>query len=276
MRCPAALVATRKGGTDADRFVAPTDAERTAMRDAMAALVKEGAAARAKAQALLAPAGFEIVDVTEIPGSVLVREVESRRRGGGAYIVRFNARVPTTFVQTPHTFFDEGTLPLGCEFFQRAGAHALFIDTAHRYKSAARDEEGKHPADAAHNPAGLFQAATEGALRAATGATIVQLHGFGTREGMAAVVSCGEKRSDPLVARAAAALSRFVKEGVRKFPEESTELGATTNVQGAAARTSGARFLHIEMEATLRRELLADAKLRANVLGALAAAVEER
>src|SRR5438445_6139047 len=65
IRCPAALVATRKGGTDSDRFVAPSEAERAAMREAIERLVKEGLAARAPAQALAAQTGYEIVDVAE-------------------------------------------------------------------------------------------------------------------------------------------------------------------------------------------------------------------
>jgi hypothetical protein len=278
IRCPAALVATRKGGTDSDRFVAPAESERAAMREAIERLVKQGLAARAATEGLLAPVGYEIVDVAEIPNAVLLRENEAKKRGGGAYLVRAGARAPSTFVQTPHTFFDEGTLPLGCELFQRSGAGALFIDTAHRYKSAAPDEKGEHPADVAHNAGTLFQAATEGLLRAAPTATIIQLHGFGARDaGTLVVVSNGEKKvGDPLVVRAAAALAKGLGAGVRKFPDETSELGATTNVQGTAVRASGGRFLHVEMEAGLRRELLSDAARRSSVLGALAAALEER
>jgi hypothetical protein len=56
---------------------------------------------------------------------------------------------------------------------------------------------------------------------------------------------------------------------VLRYPDETTELGATKNVQGAAVRTGGGRFLHIEMADPLRRKLLADADLRGRAFGAL-------
>jgi len=275
-RCPPSLIATRKGGSDPDRYVAPTDAERAALRDAIATLVRGGDGARARAAKSAANAGFELADVPEIEGAVLVREVASRRRGGGAYVVRDPARMPDTLVQAPHTFFDEGTLALACELFHRTGARALFIDTAHRYKAALPDAHGEHPADVAHNAASLFQAATEGALSASPAATVVQLHGFAKRPGSTVIVSSGEKRSDPLVARAAASLGRALGSGVKRYPDDAGELGATTNVQGAIVRQAGGRFLHVELDADLRRDLAGDASRRAAVLGAIAEALEGR
>jgi hypothetical protein len=62
--------------------------------------------------------------------------------------------------------------------------------------------------------------------------------------------------------------------GVKKYPEDSGELGATTNVQGQIVRASGGRFLHVEIEASLRRGLLTDARLRASMLDAIASALE--
>lgn len=271
--CPAALVATRRGGSDADRYVVPTDAEREAFRDLVARIVGSGPTGRSAAATLATSIGFEIVDVAEVPGAVLVRELPSKRRGGGAYILRLES-ASKLFVQAPHTFFDEGTLPLACELFARADARALFIDTAHRYKAADADEKGDHPADVAHAASSLFQAATEGALRAAPQATVVQLHGFAARDaGTTVVVSGGERApGNALVTRVAQALSGATQ-GVRRFPEDTGELGATTNVQGAAVRKAGGQFLHVEMQSGLRRSMLSDAEMRGRFLGALAAAV---
>jgi hypothetical protein len=277
LRCPAALAATRRGGTDPDRYVAPTDAERDALRDTIATLLKMGAQARGPASRSAARAGFEVIDLPEIPGAVLVREIEARRRGGGAYVVRFDARARDTAIEAPHTFFDEGTLPLACELFQRTNSAALFINTAHRYKASPADEHGDHPSDVAHSGSSLFQAATEGLIQSVPGPTVVQLHGFAARgTDTTVVVSAGEKRQgDALVTRAASALARVLT-GVKKYPEDSGELGATTNVQGQIVRASGGRFLHVEMEANLRRQVLTDAHLRATVLDAIASALEER
>ena len=269
--CPAALSATRKGGADTRRYVVPTEPERAAVRAAMRAL---GAGARQDAETAAAKADFEIVEVPEMRDVLLVREEPSMRRGGGAYLVRLGSR-STLLVQAPHTFFDQGTLALGCELFQRAGARAFFIETAHRYKAAEKNEDGEDVADVAHQPTSLYQAATEGALDAAPGATVVQLHGFATREDDARVVlSRGVKTpGDPLVASAATALKEVLGAGVLRYPEEDGELGATTNAQGALVRARGGRFLHVEMDARLRRDLLADAAHRERVMMALARAL---
>ena len=69
-------------------------------------------------------------------------------------------------------------------------------------------------------------------------------------------------------------MSRVIDGGVMRFPDDHNELGATTNVQGAIVRDSGGQFLHIEMAATLRRDLLGNATVRANVLATLADAME--
>lgn len=273
--CPAALAEARRGGTDAERYVVPGEADRTAMRDAAAMLLAKGAKGREEAVKIAASAGFDVIDVPELTGVVLVRELNEKRRGGGAYLIRLDAGPARVVVQTPHTFFDEGTLPLGCELFQRSSASALFIDTAHRYKAAEANENGEHPADVAHSTESIFQAMTEGVLRVAPKVTIVQLHGFAQREsGSQVVVSSGDRRGgDDLVLRVAERIGPVVGGGVKKFPEDTNELGATKNVQGAAVRSSGGRFVHVEMESRLRQALLKDAPLRGRYLDALAAGV---
>jgi hypothetical protein len=268
--CPAGLVSARRGGSDPDRYSVPSEAARAAMTDLVARLVTGGAAVRASVGSAAAALGFSIDDVPEWPGTVLLRELPAERHGGGAYVLRL-ARTSTLIVQAPHTFFDEGTLPLGCELFTRASAAAFFIDTAHRYKSAEVDENGDHPADVAHAPDSLFQAATEGLLRAMRNVTLVQVHGFASREsGADVVLSAGTKRpkADSL-ARAQRALTPLSLGRIARFPDESSELGATTNVQGTLVRGRGGRFLHIEMSSGVRKNLLANAELRARFFEAL-------
>ena len=275
MTCPAALVAARKGGSDPGRYVVPRDSERKAIREIAEKLLSGAARARREAVRTAAGVGFEIVDVAEIPGAVLVREAEDRRRGGGAYVFRIGG-TPRLVVQAPHTFFDQGTLPLACELFQRARAAALFIDTAHRYKAAPANKDSAHPADVAHAPTSLFQAATEGALRAIEAPTVIQLHGFAPRRtGARVVVSSGEKKAGAaMVTTAQQALEAVVGDGVLRFPDDTSELGATTNVQGQTVRQRGGRFLHVEMVSNLRRDLLASAHLRARFLDALTSVLE--
>ncbi len=263
--CPETLVAARKGGSAPDRYVIPTSVEQTDMSRLFAQFgIEAMASLRAPAKRL----GFELAAVPAQAGVWSLVEAADRKRGGGGYLLR-EPSTSRLIVQAPHTFFDEGTLPLACELFQRAAAHALFIETAHRYKAAEVGESGKFPADLAHSEDSLFQAATLGLLAQRDGATIVQLHGFGPREsGADVVLSSGATDPTALVDAAWRALSEIVGK-VARFPQESRELGATTNVQGALARSHGVGFLHVEMSAELRQRLLSDAELRARFFQAL-------
>ncbi|MBL8609419.1 MAG: hypothetical protein JNL38_18960 [Myxococcales bacterium] len=270
MRCPKILVDARRDGATPDRFVPATDAEISAIRRAMEALL---ANQRKAAQDEAAKVGFKVEDVPEMKGVVALVE-NGRARGGGAYLVRVGSTSPLV-VQTPHTFFDEGTFPLGCDFFERSGARALFLNTVHRYKGAAKTARGEHPADVAHAPATLFQAATEGAVTALKTPTVIQLHGFAGREvASRAVVSTGERKGgSALTAEVARALAGAVGGDVLRYPEDTKELGATTNVQGALVRSRGGRFIHIEMSSDLRKELVRDEALRKKAFSAILGAL---
>jgi len=275
--CPAALVEARRDGALPNRFVVPSQDERSRMRALMAHLLGAAPPSLADARTEAASFGFEIVDVPEHAGLVVLREIASRRRGGGAYLLRLGS-ASRLVVQAPHTFYDEGTLPLACDLFDRSGARALFINTVHRYKGAPADANGEHPSDVAHALETLFQSATEGAIAGVKGVVVVQLHGFATREPRArAVVSSGERREEnPFVARAAEALEGAVGKPVLRYPRDTSELGATTNAQGMIVRAAGGRFLHVEMDEGLRRDLGCDAALRGRAFEALARVLEDR
>ncbi len=264
--CPAALAETRRGGTRPGSFVAPGEADMKAARAAVAKLL------RGEATGDVAAFGFEVVPLEGWGDAVLLREVGGKKRGGGAFVVR-KGSASTLVVEAPHTFYDEGTFPLACEMFQRTKARALFINTTHRYKSAPQTTDGKHPADVAHAPATLFQSATEGAVDAIPKLSVIQLHGFADRKvGARAVVSTGEKKpGGPIVARVAKAFEAVVGPRILRYPEDTSELGATTNVQGSIVRRAGGQFLHIEMDDVLRRDLGRDAALRGKAIDTLAA-----
>ena len=275
LRCPQALVDARRGGSDAQRYVVPSETDRSTMRDAVERLVRGGWSARADVTAALVGLGWEVIDVAELGDALLIREDDAHRRGGGAYVIR-PASTSRLLIEAPHTFFDEGTLPLGCELFQRAAAHAFFIDTAHRFKSAQPLPSGESPADVAHAEGSMYQAATAGFVAARAGARVVQLHGFAPREsGSRMVLSSGARAPSVLVDRAAERLRTVVGGGVMRFPADVADLGATQNVQGTLVRGAGGEFLHVEIEAGLRRDLLSNPQLRADVLGALAVVLED-
>lgn len=272
--CPPALLAARRGGSVPERYVVPSAIERAAF----SVLVKRLTSSnfdRGSVEAQAKTLGFRILDVPEIPEALLLTELPTAKRGGGAYLFARTGK-STTVVQAPHTFFDEGTLPLACELFSRSHAAALFIDTAHRFKAAEIDENGAFPADVAHATDSLFQAATEGVLEAFGPLTVIQLHGFGPREsGAAVVLSAGTSMlTSPLPSRARELLTPIVPGLVARYPDESRELGATTNVQGEVVRRAGGRFLHVEMSAPFRQALLADDQLRARYLDTLASCLQ--
>jgi hypothetical protein len=273
MQCPHELAGTRRGGSDPDRYLVPSRDAAAALRGAIAALVTPGGTREAAARAA-SSAGYEIVEIKRDPSLVLVRERDDARHGGGAYLVRLGSRSDLV-IQAPHTFFDQGTLELGCALFHQSSARAFFINTAHRYRAAAQRPDGTYPADVAHASDSMFHAATLGALEDPRIRFIVQLHGFGQRESAAAaVVSTGENlRGGVFLGRVARALEASLAARVERFPDDTSELGATTNVQGEAVRAAGRLFLHIEMSGETRTRLLKDDSLAATVFQSLVLAI---
>jgi hypothetical protein len=270
MNCPRILTEARRDGDRPGTWVTPNEVELRAIEVAISSLI---AGAGDEARAAAAEAGFAVVDIPEWPGTSALVE-NGKLRGGGAYVVR-RGSTSKVVVQTPHTFFDEGTFALGCALFERAHARALFLNTVHRYKAAPAGA-----ADVAHAEESSFQRATIGALRSIGPATVVQLHGFVDERdrfaaGTTAVVSSGSNvRGKPDVERVARALGGTLGGGVLRFPDDTRELGATTNVQGKVVRAAGGTFVHVEMSAATRRLLLEDPTRRDATFTALIEAME--
>jgi hypothetical protein len=204
-------------------------------------------------------AGFELQAARDDAGELwIVREPDGQRAGAGFFALRPGGSA--LCVQAPHTFFDEGTGDIALALFARLHAGGLFFNTVHRY--APPDPEG-HPADVAHAEQTHFAAANQGLLDAAPWA-IVQVHGFGEKQpslkDVQAVVADGvstRAAGAPAVRLRAALATRLGS--VRLYGVDTDALGATTNVEGKAARRVGAVFLHVEMSAATRRALVRDA-----------------
>lgn len=277
VKCPELLTTARKDGTVPNKYVVPSEEDRVVMHDAIAILLSRGKDGRAAAAAKLAPLGFAIDELPEVNAALVVHEQEGMRRGGGAYVVRLDES-NKLLVETPHTFYDEGTFQLGYDFFVHTHARAWFLNTMHRYKGAPAGIDGVHPSDVAHSPTSFFQAATEGAVSALGSPTVVQLHGFAEREsGGRAVISTGEKaKANPLLEKLKTGLEAAAGAPILRYPDDSGELGATTNVQGTVVRNAKGRFLHIEMSESLRRELLVSEPLRAHTWAAITSGLELR
>jgi hypothetical protein len=260
------------------RWKRPSDSQLQQMRSLVQAVVRALGPGqpppRLVAQALAA--GFELTVARDPHGPVwTLHEPAGVRAGGGLYAFRPRGQGQPVCIQAPHTFFDQGTGDIALALFARLPADCLFVNTVHRYSAAATEApaadspaepDAEHPADVAHAAATWFAAANQGALDAAP-FTIVQVHGFGAGpearalHDVRAIVADGQntRAPDAPAVRLRAALAARLGAGkVRLFGADADVLGATTNVQGKAARKAGAVFLHVEMSGDTRRALGAD------------------
>ncbi len=214
--------------------------------------------------------------------AVAVVERAGHRGGGGVYVVKCGARGPWV-VQVPHSFYDEGTLPVGLAVAAKDQVGALFVNTVHRYEGAPPPRRGDDEsdgagarADLAHQEASHFQRFTAAFVSSAE-STVLQVHGFSSLTGLPdaqAVISDGSgsapEHVTALQARLAATLKG--KSHVLVYPRDVRKLGATTNVQGGLVRQSRARFLHLEMSRALRDRLVSDAAARTEFAAAVVGA----
>jgi hypothetical protein len=264
---------------------APTTAEERAVVEKLVPALLAGAAATPppdplRWQADAVRVGLRI-EIWQVDGGTywVLTEAPERRRGAGAYLFRVGATVddhgPAVLLEAPHSDYDLGTGEIAGELFFHPPPGkrpvALFMNTMHRYQLAPgrKQKRADNPADVAHNPDHLYNAATVAAAAALGDVLVEQIHGFADSAdeaddaplpaGTLMVVSAGDKRgSSPLSGAIAAKLRSLFGEGVRRFPEESKALGATTNAQKRALEgRAGARFVHIESSAEMRKELRA-------------------
>lgn len=226
----------------------------------------------------------------EIDGEVetlwALLEPATRRQGRGSYLIRTGelegeGRVEY-LLQAPHSRYDKHSGAIALAMFLEAPAagprpRALFINSLHRYRRADGSKAKLSPpeanvADAAHATDHPIARATAAALRQRPLA-IIQLHGF-ERDANAGdpdvIVSAGlpqpSEASGGVERRIRAAFSEF---SVGHYGVDVHRLGGETNVQGAAARTSGRCFVHVETSAAFRERLLEQRGARDKLAAAL-------
>lgn len=253
-------------------YVPPDDARARAMAALARALFAVPAPRPADLAALADAAGYR-VEGWDVGGRHYLAALErpEQRGGGGAILVRADAPPgPAVLLQAPHAFHDLGTEKIALDLVlgsADAWPRALFVNTIHRYidVDGARRKRDDAPADPCHNPGHLLALATAAALEVLPDAEVLQLHGFddSDAEGAAppaAIVSAGERTPSTRARALADALRTGTGQRVAVFGDDIERLGATTNVQGHAvrARGSAARFVHIELSATLRQQLRSD------------------
>lgn len=210
----------------------------------------------------------------------VLQERDDRRRGAGAYVFAVGAPTPPgpwVLLESPHAYHDLNTGRIGAAMYFTPPAgpapRAFFTNTVHRYSTPTgeRVPSKDAPADACHNPFHPLALATLAVARAKPTVTVVQLHGFANGSGgdedesspppqVSAVVSAGHKDAPtPLSQAVAARLKAQLGDGVMLFPTDIRLLGATTNVEMRAIDPlPDTRFLHLELSATLRDQLLRD------------------
>lgn len=228
-----------------------------------------------------APDGFagRLLDAGRI---WLLAEPSGRNRGAGAVALRVGAET-SLVVEVPHSFFDEGTLPIGVAVFEELGALALLVNTVHRGGVGAEEERaerarsGTSESDVAHQTQSFFHQAHLVLGRVWPRAHVVQLHGFRDEKVPTAKIVVSAAGTAAVIAPLAKALNdAFGPATARLYPEEVDQLGGTRNVQAEANRDEARDFVHLELAASFRNQLVRQKSLRERFAQALAKGLSVR
>lgn len=210
-------------------------------------------------------AGLDIPGLAPVrlaaPDLVVWTESPQARRGRGLFAVR-PAGGAALMIQAPHQYFDRRTGTLARQLFLESNAMTGAWNTAHRYKG--QDSDLVHMADSYLHAFSRAFADRPGAGR------ILQLHGFDsdrrrTSAGRRAqaILSDGSQHPPETLARLTACLSERLGIRALLYPRDVRELGATTNTLAADLRRRGFDgFVHLELDADLRKHLVGDADAR--------------
>ncbi|MDX3537731.1 hypothetical protein PV721_25870 [Streptomyces sp. MB09-01] len=229
----------------------PTDRERLAFTGAVAHLLDGDQEA---ARAGLTEIDFTLRTVTDAVSGRRYAEVADRvsesghtNRGWGRVYVDLD-HPPRWSVQVPHPVADARTEHLGARVLRGAPGGVMVLAGAHR--NAGKDGA----ADMAHHSDSIFHSVVDELMR--RNLPGVQLHGFANDSfpGRDAVVSTGV--GDKAVADAeelAAALRRDGLNVCRAYSERC-KLTGRENEQGLVAAAENVRFLHIELNKSVRSD----------------------
>lgn len=240
----------RNPGRDSGTYDVPSVAERAAIADAWRAMVAGDLQAAAT---IVGPLGYGVVRYTDSATGRVARMLAEQNTAGGTWVHGWGlyawsaASGAPLLVQVAHPVADVDTEDIGVVAFRRADAQALFVAGAHRYANA----DGS--ADVAHRTDTVFDAVHDASL--ASGLRVLQPHGFADSTlPNDAVVSRGAAPSS-LTQRVETALDSALFDACLYDGTACSELGATTNVQGASARESGAEFVHVEVARRVRADV---------------------
>lgn len=211
--------------------------------------------------------GMTLTAVSSGPATIYKLAPTASREGSGYYLFRPAPASPIA-LQAPHQFYDRHTGHIAELLFFENSAAALALNSAHRYRVDNRSSGAVHP-DLAHNAASPMMAFTRAFATAFRDGKIVQLHGFARskrdnqfNQRAAYIVSGGTRWVTPASSAFASCLLRQFSD-VLLFPRDINELGGTTNSMASWLALSGHKgFIHIEIDAINRKNLLNKRQLR--------------
>jgi len=184
--------------------------------------------------------------------------------GGVLVGVRLGPLPQELILQAPHPYFDLHTGKLASALYDEHDVRVVVLSLSHR--------ELAEGSDAAHSPGHALTAATLGLTHGLERPLVVQLHGFGMREGRDAAVylSGGQTwwSSDEL-GQAMETLSVGLGGVVVAQGDASNGLAGRTNTQGRLLAGRG-RLLLVELDRGLRDRLLVEDAARVLLGSALA------
>jgi hypothetical protein len=203
-------------------------------------------------------AQFDIFDKTILDESfIVVAEKKRVKSGGGFYVFRRDGN--GMMLQAPHAFKDLHSGSLAIKLMQEGNYSGLAINTVpRRYEHS----EEKINADLAHINSSYFLTASLAFARFFPDGQIIQLHGYNSSRrdvtrNTNMIISAGTKRLVSQIIRHQSCLIKTLTNAVFVFPKDINVLGGTTNTIGKALRKIGySGFRHIEMNLSLRKEIL--------------------
>jgi hypothetical protein len=260
---------SRFSGASADELVMAQDVFEQALRGAALA-----SPALATAWRRL---GFDWFELQEAGGPWWVaRERQADCRGRGFYVFSTHPEADTV-LQVPHRFKDTGTGLIALKMAHAPPFRALAWNTAPRVIDADGQSQD---ADLAHRWDGYFVALTRAFAATLPQGRLVQLHGFASARRSSAqaanadiIVSAGTRWPSVAARAVSDCLRAQFPDGVRLFPRDVGELGATRNLQGRLLRSLGHNgFVHLELSDALRARLAKAERLRTQLCQCLESA----
>ena len=193
--------------------------------------------------------------------SYLLREADPSSRGWGLYVFR-TVTSSDIIVEAPHPISDADTPSVAVDVFRALGARALLIAGAHR------DANRNGSADAAHEPATVFQsihtAELQRSIDSRGSGVVLQIHGFGSSShpGYPDVIVSyehGKGISPADILQGESLQSAILKALEKQHVEAGTcsggqwrDLCGATNIQASTAAKG--IFIHIELDDNIRQQ----------------------